>query len=190
MISFDYLFPDVARDEVRVIHAIDDPVLPKGTFLLVELYCEEPGCDCRRVLLSVYWAERKQPVATINYAFEPPKPPFEDEGQVFLDPLNPQSQYSPRFIELFEEMIATDQDYRQRLIRHYGLWKSVVDDPLHPDHAKIERTWADMGPGRIAPIRRTSPKPVSGNAPCPCGSGRRYKKCCKVIARTSPESPS
>lgn len=185
MISFDYLFPNLAKDEVRVIHAFDDPVMPKGTFLLVESYCEEPRCDCRRTLLSVYWAEREKPVATINYAFEPPKPPYEDEGQVFLDPLNPQSQYSSRFLAFFEDMVAKDPEYRQRLIRHYEMWKRVVDDPLHPDHAKIEHTWRDRMPGRIVPIRRASPKPVSGNAPCPCGSGRRYKKCCKSIGSSS-----
>ena len=32
----------------------------------------------------------KRQVATINYGFEPAKPPFEDVPQVFLDPLTPQ----------------------------------------------------------------------------------------------------
>jgi uncharacterized protein YecA (UPF0149 family) len=28
-----------------------------------------------------------------------------------------------------------------------------------------------------APVRRTTPK-VGRNEPCPCGSGRKFKKCC------------
>jgi len=28
-----------------------------------------------------------------------------------------------------------------------------------------------------APVQRTSPK-IGRNAPCPCGSGKKYKKCC------------
>jgi uncharacterized protein YecA (UPF0149 family) len=30
---------------------------------------------------------------------------------------------------------------------------------------------------RLAPIRRDAPK-VGRNDPCPCGSGKKYKKCC------------
>jgi hypothetical protein len=36
----------------------------------------------------------------------------------------------------------------------------------------------DAMPARgLAPIRRTGPK-VGRNDPCPCGSGKKYKKCC------------
>ena len=31
----------------------------------------------------------------------------------------------------------------------------------------------------LAPVRRTTPK-VGRNEPCPCGSGKKYKKCCGV----------
>jgi len=30
---------------------------------------------------------------------------------------------------------------------------------------------------RVQPIRNTAPK-VGRNDPCPCGSGKKYKKCC------------
>lgn len=33
------------------------------------------------------------------------------------------------------------------------------------------------GPGPAAPITREAPK-VGRNDPCPCGSGKKYKKCC------------
>jgi uncharacterized protein YecA (UPF0149 family) len=32
-------------------------------------------------------------------------------------------------------------------------------------------------PERLEPIRRDKPK-VGRNDPCPCGSGKKYKKCC------------
>jgi preprotein translocase subunit SecA len=31
--------------------------------------------------------------------------------------------------------------------------------------------------GRVVSFKRNSPK-VGRNAPCPCGSGKKYKKCC------------
>ena len=31
--------------------------------------------------------------------------------------------------------------------------------------------------GKVVPFKRKSPK-IGRNEPCPCGSGRKYKKCC------------
>lgn len=184
MMPFDAVFPDIARHEERVLHTLGDPDLPSGTYRLCECYCHEPACDCRRVLLQVVRAADGRQVATINYSFEPPTPPFEDEGQVFLDPLNPQSEWSETFLGMFEAMIANDQEYLDRLVRHYEMWKQVVDDPLHPDHAKVrtkEHDDPDFRPAfpRAEPFRRQMPK-VGANDPCPCGSGQKYKKCCRA----------
>ncbi len=142
----------------------------------------EPRCDCRRVLLEVVDGATREQFATINHAFEPPKPPFEDEGQTFLDPINPQSPMSPALLGVFVEMIANDPAYQARLERHYAMWKRVVDDPSHPDHSKVRSALHD-DPGfkpafpRQTPVRREAPK-VGPNAPCPCGSGTTFKTCC------------
>lgn len=183
MTAFHVLFPREAKEECRTITPFNHASLPRRTFLFMELYCDEPRCDCRRVMLNVYDTERRQHVATINHAFEPPKPPFDDEGQTFLDPLNPQSSMSEALLDLFVAMIVDDEGYRQRLERHYRMWKAVVDDPTHPDHAKVhtelhdDRSFEPAYP-RQETIRRESPK-VGPNDPCPCGSGKKYKRCCR-----------
>ena len=51
--------------------------------------------------IHVFDAEARQHVASINHAFEPPAPPFDDEGQTFLDPINPQSELSDALLGLF-----------------------------------------------------------------------------------------
>src|SRR5262249_37742713 len=38
---------------------------------------------------------------------------------------------------LFGDMIAKDRAYRERLKAHYAMWRKVVDDPSHPDHATV-----------------------------------------------------
>jgi hypothetical protein len=184
MLPFHALFPDVARDECRTVTllAVGNPT--SRTFLFVEFYCNEPACDCRRVILNVIDTGKQQHVATINHAFEPPKPPFEDEGQTFLDPLNPQSPASEELLDLFKGMIAGDAEYRARLERHYQMWKTVVDDPAHPDHAKVRSKFHDdpsFSPAfrRQEPVRREGPR-VGPNDPCPCGSGKKYKRCCRA----------
>jgi hypothetical protein len=44
-----------------------------------------------------------------------------------------------------------------------------------------------LGPGPVIPepYRRTEPK-VGRNEPCPCGSGKKYKRCCGLISGANP----
>ena len=183
MMPFDNVFPDIARNEARAILAPEADALPRGTYLFRELYCNEPNCDCRRVLLHVHWVEGKRIAATINYAFEPSKPPFDDEPQTFLDPMNPQSDSSEVLFDMFQEMIESDRAYHDRLVHHYEMWKRVVDDPAHPDHMKVRSEEHDNASFRPAfprqePVRREGPK-IGPNEPCPCGTGKKYKRCCR-----------
>jgi hypothetical protein len=178
MIGFHLLFPSEAANECRTVIPTGRFDLPHRTFVWMEAYCADPQCDCRRVMLNIVDAETHDHVATINYAFEPPEPPFDDEGQMFLDPLNPQSAMSPAFLEVTAEMLARDRGYHDRLVRHYTMWKTVVDDPSHPDQARL---FAVRGEPDIPPRPWRRPAPKTGpNDPCPCGSGRKYKKCCRA----------
>jgi len=178
MVAFHVLFPEEARDECRTVTPFNDRVLPSRTFLFVEAYCVQPHCDCRRVMITVIDPERSEQVATINHAFEPPRPPFMEEGQTFLDPLNPQSSLSEGFLELFERMIANDAAYAARLERHYRMWKRVVNDPSHPAQDKLCKRKPGFGIlGSLEPFRRERAK-VGPNEPCPCGSGKKFKRCC------------
>ncbi len=187
MMPFDLLFQSVAEEETRSIHVPPGSKMsvPEGTYLFREFYCTEPRCDCRRVILHVVDVARERVAASINYAFEPPRPPFDDEQQVALDPLNPQSEASDGLLQLFEQMVEFDAAYRARLVRHYTMWKQVVDDPSHPDHGKVrsvlheDPTFESAFPYR-QPVRRASAK-VGANDPCACGSGKKYKRCCRAM---------
>jgi hypothetical protein len=59
MMRFGLLFPEVAARETRtakVFEALDatDPRhLPADEYGFDELYCDERGCDCRRVMINV-----------------------------------------------------------------------------------------------------------------------------------------
>lgn len=134
MMAFDHVFWEIARSESRAIQTIDHRRRP-ATFLFREFYCADPGCDCRRVVLHMHWVEEKRIAASINYAFEPSR--RRDEPQISLDPLNPQSEDAEDLLGLFTDVIRKDREFRERLVRHYEMWKQVVDDPSHPEHAKV-----------------------------------------------------
>ncbi|HMJ09835.1 MAG TPA: SEC-C metal-binding domain-containing protein [Polyangiaceae bacterium] len=178
MMPFDAVFAELAKSETRVIHASDDAQLPRGTYRLREFYCEEPACDCRRVVLQVCTGDDQRVAASINYSFEPVQPPSADAPQIFLDPHNAQSDASEVLRGMFEDIIASDRAYHDRLVRHYAMWKSVVDEPEHPDHSKVCSHEHHHSSFRQEPVRRAAPK-INPNEPCPCGSGKKYKRCCK-----------
>ncbi len=188
MLPFDLLFPDLARRETRSMTPFNSPELGGDTYALREFYCAKPGCDCRRTILHVHSQQRGgRVVATISYAFEPPGPPFEELDQIFLDPLGRQSELSEALLELVDDVLVGDPAYHDRLIRHYESWKMVVDDPTHPDHHKLPATNSGAhGLNRPIPSRQPRPEPfrredrkVGANEPCPCGSGKKYKRCCR-----------
>jgi len=72
---------------------------------------------------------------------------------------------------------------RERLHRHYDKWKGVVDDRKHPDHHKVRTALHDDPSFRPAfpkqeTVRHDGPK-LGANDPCRCGSGKKFKRCCR-----------
>src|SRR6185369_6344223 len=106
-----------------------------------------------RVVLVVEHVEARKNVASINYAFEPSS--RQGKSQMFLDPMNPQSELSDTVLEVFADMIGKDHKYRRLLVSHYELWKQAAGDPAHPEHAKVrgpvhdDRTFRPAFPGRV-----------------------------------------
>lgn len=88
---------------------------------------------------------------------------------------DPVVEYKFEGFEMFGEMIRSIQHdsvkrlLRMRINREQGAPKrEKVAEPVTASHG-------DSGPRK--PVARSSDK-VGRNEPCPCGSGRKYKKCC------------
>ncbi len=168
---FHERFPEVAEKETRTIIAINDPDLPGGEYSLIEAYCNEPNCDCRRVIFNVYWQQRREVVAVIAYGWESleyyaewlgddyPAALREMQGPA-LNLMSKQSKLAPVLLEKVE-FVLRDRRYVNRLKRHYKMFKAVVDS-AEQEHTRQE----------------TTARKVGRNDPCPCGSGKKYKQCC------------
>ena len=71
MVPFCARFRELAFREMRVVGVARFRTLPPGEYGLLEFYCDEPGCDCRRVILQVLRTDTGERVwATINYGWE------------------------------------------------------------------------------------------------------------------------
>jgi hypothetical protein len=137
MTPFMERFPELGARETRSVTVTQRQDLPNGEYGFIELYCDEPGCDCRRVTIDVLRPETgwSRVWATISYGWESPDfyrewsragtDPVEMQGPC-LDPINAQSQYSPALLNLFR-LLLQSSDYVERLKRHYQMFRDAVD---------------------------------------------------------------
>jgi hypothetical protein len=158
MVRFGLLFPEVAARETRTAKVFDalpesNPRhLPIDEYGFDELYCDERGCDCRRVMVIVLARHAREQVATINHAFDEPAKDDLLPRQTFLDPMNCQSPWATALLDLFINVLLADEAYRQRLEMHYRMFKNVVEDPTHPAHRLLHIPgFATQARGRSIP---------------------------------------
>jgi hypothetical protein len=137
MTPFMARFPELAAHETRSVTVTDRDDLPDGEYGFIELYCDEPACDCRRVMVVVLRPETGGKFwAAINYGWESVEfyqkwagAPASDrspwQGPV-LDPLTEQSAYAPALLELFKFLLQSP-GYGQRLQKHSQLFRAAVE---------------------------------------------------------------
>jgi len=73
-----------------------------------------------------------------------------------------------------------DETGRVEFVAHYKVKETEFKHHEMAEFAKVDGVWRFID-GKIFgsdPIRREQPK-VGRNDLCPCGSGRKYKKCCQ-----------
>ena len=67
--------PALAEKETRTVILQFDikDSLPADAYTFCEMFCDEPGCDCRRVFFTVISEKRQAVVAVIAYGWETPE---------------------------------------------------------------------------------------------------------------------
>ncbi len=130
------LLPELAARETRSAMVGPGGDVPAGEYAFMELYCADPGCDCRRVIIQV--VSREDPEAALaiivfgweKAAFYQKRMPWDSNAgreitSGTLDPLNRQSKHAPALLHLFRTVVA-DAPYRLRLKRHYEAFRKSL----------------------------------------------------------------
>jgi len=136
-VPFHKYFPEIAENETRCLTLFNDPKLPAGSYGLFESYCSEPGCDCRRVFLSITSVEMKQILTVIAFGWESEQFYAEWMGDNDLESIkglkgpcfnlsSPQSKLAPVLLE-YVKNILEDKQYVNRIKRHYRLFKKAIE---------------------------------------------------------------
>jgi hypothetical protein len=66
MVPFVRFFPQQGTAETRVLTTHGHPILPDDEYALLESFCADAGCDCRRVMLNVIGRRQQGVLASIN----------------------------------------------------------------------------------------------------------------------------
>jgi len=147
-VSFHSRFPQLAERETRTLTVLGPTEfgLPAGDYSFLELFCDEPGCDCRRVLFSVVSSVREDVEAVVTWGWEPLE--FyrqwmgDDDEELIaeikgpgLNLCSPQSRLAPGILAATEDLLLQDDAYVERVKQHYALFRGTVD------HAPRKRSW-------------------------------------------------
>lgn len=139
-VMFYQYFPEIAKMETRGIKISDTSGtnLPAGDYGFLEMFCDEPGCDCRCVLFSVVSDSTKDVEAVITYGWEDrqfyadwlkdddPDAIKELQGPA-LNTSSPQSRLAPALLGVAHEVLFQDEDYIDRIKRHYRMFRDKID---------------------------------------------------------------
>jgi len=137
MTPFFGKFPHIAFRETRSATVHGFKGLPDGEYAFLEFYCNEPGCDCRRVHIVVISRDRPGKIlATINYGWESIEfykkwAEYESDDEDYrgpiLEPFGQQTKLAPYLMELFKKVALEDPRYVARLRRHYRMFKQAIE---------------------------------------------------------------
>jgi preprotein translocase subunit SecA len=93
---------------------------------------------------------------------------------------DPKQEYKREGFELFQQLIYSMRDAAVRALSRVQIRSEIKEQEFqHKDEtANLKYSGGDPADeAKKEPKRRTEPK-VGRNDPCPCGSGKKYKKCC------------
>lgn len=139
-VLFNGYFPDIAEKETRTIHVPKNSPsgLPAGKYTFLEMFCDEKGCDCRRVFFYVASPSRKGAAAVIAYGWESWQFYVEwmgdDEPEIIrslmgpaLNLASPQSDLAGPILKLTKAVLLKDKAYIDRVKTHYRMFKDRID---------------------------------------------------------------
>jgi preprotein translocase subunit SecA len=91
---------------------------------------------------------------------------------------NPLIVYKKEGFEMFQDMISRIKEQTLSLLFRVQIAEpETIDSLKRPKEQNLFFSGGEARPQKKSPAKRTQKK-IGRNAPCPCGSGKKYKKCC------------
>lgn len=137
--------------------------LPVGNYALIEFYCDNPDCDCQGGAIEVLNLDDVNKTITptlalIDFSWSNK---LNNSWKFCLHDDSPKTRMAKTLLKCFKIKVKQDKDYADSLIKHYQMVKGqikYIPKNKFPSTSKLIK--------------------IGRNDPCPCGSGKKYKKCC------------
>lgn len=138
-----------------------DVVVDGKTYVFADAYCVQPGCTCEEVNITIWHEDERDGALTdIGYVCVSPNM----LAGAVLDAHGPERELVKR---VWKAWCDTYPVVALLLTRQAAVRK------LAPEFQAL------LAKRRSAPVSRAAKsKDVGPNKPCPCGSGKKFKKCC------------
>jgi hypothetical protein len=162
-IDYPFDFDRVERD--GAMYAYNEP-LPYGeqmsvtlegkSYMVLDQYCLQPSCPCRDITISLIHID----------------PENKDNNEYHSVGLNYRDKK-------WSELDATASSLPLSAVR--SAFEEQISDlyeKLPARHAKIKAIYRHCQKKEFAARQVVSTARIGRNDPCPCGSGKKYKKCC------------
>ena len=85
---------------------------------------------------------------------------------------DPVVEYRIQGFDMFEEMVASIREDTVRMLLTAHIRKEEG-----PKREQVMKPEAENAGAKVT-VKKSASEKVGRNAPCPCGSGKKYKKCC------------
>jgi hypothetical protein len=151
---FHEQFGELALRETRSFTITGNhPRLPADEYALLEAYCNDRNCDCRRVFFNVASKKQQKIVAVVTFGWESEafyrkwyggeddeltRMVVSEMMGLGLNSGSPQSEIAPALLAPIREILL-DPAYVARLKRHYRVFKEKVDPKHFPPSGAVKQ---------------------------------------------------
>lgn len=147
-------------ESVYKVPRFDAYVVGETSYLSTDLYCTDPACDCNEVIVAFIdtWGSG------------------EDAGAAWVDV----GTGEVRFEHKTDDDTLVPGLWRRFVTRHRGISVLLERQAKMKAFGKteLERRRQAAPTGSMSKTQRRAGRKVGRNDPCPCGSGKKFKKCC------------
>ena len=180
--------PEVLRGAVTVVGYGE--IFPLSAALLfsmgsdrwfaVDDYCVNPDCDCRDVVLQFVTREHERGIPGAKKK-SPPAMYYNYRDRTFEQIQAPEA-HQPSLQDLLSGLKDQRPGFDGEVKKRHKMLRALFKRALSKNDATARRSQParDSAPeARPRTEQASALQPKTGrNDPCPCGSGKKYKKCC------------
>ena len=135
-VSFSRLISEDIALKTRRVSLLQDMFgLSKGAYFLVESYCVDGSCDCRKVMINVIAGDKNIILGTIGFGWEGPeyyiKWMYDDEKAgralvgAYIEPGGIQNGLENECLELVKYSLC-DLNYIKLIKERYKIFKDII----------------------------------------------------------------